>query len=61
MVVLGRGLSAQPRRGFGVIHIGTIITVYCVVLFYRSMSHIRIDVAAITASIQGSGILSDVG
>ena len=40
---------------------GIIITVSYAVLLSHSMSRIRIDVAAITASIEGYGILSDVG
>ncbi len=35
--------------------------VFYEVLLFRSMCHIRIDVAAITASIQGLGVLYDVG
>jgi hypothetical protein len=35
--------------------------VFYEVLLFRSMCHIRIDVAAIATSIEGSGILSDVG
>ena len=40
---------------------GIIITVSYAVLLSHSMSHVRIDVAASTASIQSYGVLSDVG
>ena len=38
-----------------------IITVPYAVLLSHSMSHIRIEVAAITAKIEGSSVLSDIG
>ena len=61
MVVLGSRLSAQPGRVFGVIHNESVITVFYEVLVYRIMSHISVDIATITTSIQGYGVLSDIG